>query len=161
MIIFGWGCQTIKQIGIAFKQLCGHCHNEEYWVLQKITTWFTIFFIPIFPYSIKYFLSCPVCKYGLTLNQKQIGQIKPVVEINQELIDGKITQAEFQSKIIQLNSLSTEPAQSEEVKEAKTTTSIERNLNYCSNCGTNITSDLKFCGNCGNPTNVSIIKNNK
>ena len=149
MIIFGWGHQTIKQIGVAFKQICGHCHNEDYWVLTRIMTWFTLFFIPIFPYSVKYFLSCPMCKYGLTLDQKQIDEIKPLAEVNQLLLDGKITQEEYQFKINQLNSgvVETKTAEFTEISKA---TKKDSNLNYCVNCGTGITEELKFCGNCGN-----------
>ena len=153
MIIFGWGRQTIKQIGVAFKNLCNHCHNEDYWILTRIMTWFTLFFIPVFPYSIKYFLSCPICKYGLVLGQKQIDQIKPLAEINQLLIDGKITNEEHQMR---LNQLSTgnkpdiednqklEPAR--EVIEEKVE---QTEISYCGKCGTKLDKDSKFCSKCG------------
>jgi hypothetical protein len=152
MIIFGWGHQTIKQIGIAFKQLCGHCHNEDYWILTRIMTWFTLFFIPIFPYSIKYFLSCPVCKYGLTLDDKQVDEIKPLAEINQSLVDGEITQEEYQLRIQKLNSgpIESIPA---EIKEVEISTVEEERLSYCSNCGKNLDKDIKFCGGCGTKVN--------
>ena len=148
MIIFGWNFQTRKQIGVFFKQVCGHCNNEEYWVLTRTITWFTLFFIPLIPYSIKYFLSCPICQYGLTLDQKQINEIKPIAEVNQQLVDGKITQEEYQVKIQQLNSGSAIPIQAK-VAEVKTLSGNDSDLSYCSNCGTGITKELKFCGNCG------------
>jgi hypothetical protein len=148
MIIFGWGHQTRKQIGVTFKNLCNHCHNEDYWVLTRTITWFTLFFIPVIPYSIKYFLSCPVCQYGLTLDSKQIEQIKPLAEINQLLIDGKITQEEHQARLNQLHSGSPDPVQAE-VVETKTLASADKNLSYCGGCGTTVTKELKFCGNCG------------
>jgi hypothetical protein len=148
MIIFGWGRQTEKQIGIAFKNLCSHCHNEDYWVLSKITTWFTLFFIPVIPYSDKYFLACPVCKYGLTLDYKQVEEIKPLAETNQLLIDGKITVDEHQGLLAKLHEGSADPLEAE-VLEVKSMASKEKNLTYCGNCGTVITKDIKFCGNCG------------
>jgi len=46
-IIFGWGRQSIKSIGVVFKNLCSHCHNEEYWIMTRIVTWFTLFFIAL------------------------------------------------------------------------------------------------------------------
>lgn len=144
MIIFGWGRQTIKQIGIAFKQMCNHCHNEDYWVLTRITTWFSLFFIPVIPYSIKHFLSCPVCQYGLTLDSKQLEEIKPLAETNQLLIDGKITPEEHQLRL----NRSPEPIQAE-VVEVKELASADKNLSFCGSCGTNVTKELKFCGNCG------------
>ncbi len=148
MIIFGWGRQTIKQIGVTFKQICGHCKNEEYWVLSRIITWFTLFFIPVIPYSIKYFLSCPVCQYGLNLNQKQVDDIKPLAEINQMLLNGEITENDYQIRINQLNKEETNETTKIEITENNPLLS-DSNLNYCSNCGTNITKELKFCGNCG------------
>lgn len=148
MIIFGWGHQTIKQIGVTFKNLCANCHNEDYWVLTRIMTWFTLFFIPVFPYSIKYFLSCPVCQRGVTLDSKQTEQIKPLAEANQLLLDGKITQEEYQTKLNQLNSGASDTVQAE-VVETKKLTSVDENLSYCGSCGTGITKELKFCGNCG------------
>lgn len=148
MIIFGWGRQTIKNIGIVFKNLCSHCHNEEYWVLTRIMTWFTLFFIPIIPYETKYHLSCPVCKYGLTLDDKQIQELRPIAETNQLLIDGKITQEEHQARVQQLHGGSPDPVQVE-IVETKALAEGEANLSYCSSCGTGITKELKFCGNCG------------
>lgn len=147
-IFFGWGRQTVLNIGVVFKNVCTHCHNEDYWVLTKITTWFTLFFVPIVPYDTKYFLSCPVCKYGLTLNSKQVQELRPVAETNQLLLDGKITQEEHQTRMQQLHNEPSDPVQAE-VIETKTLVANETNLNYCSNCGTSLTKELKFCGDCG------------
>ena len=148
MVIFGWGHQTIKEIGITFKNLCAHCHNEDYWMLTRTITWFTLFFIPIIPYSIKYFLSCSICKYGLTLDSEQIEQIKPLAEANQLLIDGAITQEEHRMRLSQLHSGSPDPVQAE-IEETKVLTGADENLSYCAGCGTATTKELKFCGNCG------------
>ncbi len=154
MIIFGWGRQTIKQIGAVFKTLCNHCHNEEYWILARITTWFTLFFIPIIPYSTKYFLSCPVCKYGVTLNDQQIGEIKPIAEINQLLVDGQITPAEYQVRMAQLNNSSSKQVETKPT-ELKALNTESQNLSHCSGCGTQFTKEVKFCRNCGMKVNKS------
>lgn len=147
MIIFGWGHQTIKNIGPTFKNHCSHCNNEDYWTLTKYTTWFTLFFIPVIPYSIKYFLSCPVCQYGITLDSNQLEQIKPIAEANQLLIDGKITEIEYKNKVEQLGNGSS--SVEGEVIEQKPTSDISETNKFCSECGTVITEDTKFCGNCG------------
>lgn len=148
MIIFGWGRQTIKRIGIAFKRMCDHCHNEDYWVLTQITTWFTLFFIPVIPYSTKYFLSCPVCQYGLTLDSKQVEEIRPLAETNQLLVDGKITAEEYHARLNQPHNESPEPIKAE-VVEVKKSANADENLSFCGNCGTALSKELKFCGNCG------------
>jgi predicted nucleic acid-binding Zn ribbon protein len=153
MIIFGWNFQTIKEFGVVFKQFCNHCKNEEYWILTRRITWFTLFFIPLIPYSIKYFLSCPVCKYGITLDEKQIHEIKPIAEINQLLINKEITQEEYQSKILKLSNGSTESTR-EEIMDNKTINTESDNQRYCSNCGNKIEKKVKFCSACGTKTNL-------
>lgn len=151
MIIFGWGHQMIKNFGPTFRHHCNHCNNDEYWVLTRIMTWFTLFFIPVFPYEIKYFLSCPICQYGLTLKKEQIDEIKPLAEANQLLVDGKITKEEYQNKINLLNSNQTQqisaPADVKEVEHW--VVSDNALLSFCADCGKELTKDIKFCGNCG------------
>ena len=147
MIIFGWGHQTTKNFGPTFKNHCSHCNNEEYWILNRIMTWFTLFFIPVFPYSIKYFLSCPICQYGLTLDSKQIEQIKPIAEANQLLIDGKITEAEYKVQMSQLDSGSPTLIEAKTI-EPKALSGGNENISFCSECGTEVTKEIKFCGNC-------------
>lgn len=147
MIIFGWGHQTTKNFGPTFKNHCNHCNNDEYWMLARIMTWFTLFFIPVFPYSIKYFLSCPICQYGLTLDSQQTERIKPIAEANQSLIDDKITEAEYKIQINQIES--TSPAR----VEAETTKSEAlnggENIGFCPECGMKVAKENKFCGKCG------------
>ncbi len=147
MIIFGWGYQTIKNIGPTFKNRCSHCNNEDYWILTKYITWFTLFFIPVIPYSIKYFLSCPICQYGIILDSNQLEQIKPIAEANQLLIDGKITEIEYKAKVEQLDS-EVPSVEGEVIKEKFLNNTGETNK-FCSECGTKITEGTKFCGNCG------------
>ena len=149
MIIFGWGRQTIKQIGIVLKRMCDHCNNEEYWVLTRTITWFTLFFIPVIPYSVKYFLSCPVCKYGFDLNGKQVDDIKPLAELNQKLVDGKITTDEYHTQLAVLNGEEAPEQVQIETVEHKVLSNRNSDLAYCADCGTGVTKDLKYCGNCG------------
>jgi zinc-ribbon family len=148
MIIFGWGHQTAKNFGPTFKNHCSHCNNEEYWVLTRIMTWFTLFFIPVFPYSIKYFLSCPICQYGVTLDTKQSEQIKPIAEANQLLIDGKITEAEYKIQINRLGSGASAQVWVEAV-EQKVLSSGNEDVGFCAECGMKVTKAITFCGNCG------------
>ncbi|OJI07306.1 hypothetical protein BK005_01925 [bacterium CG10_37_50] len=146
MIIFGWGHQKINNVGPTFKQQCSHCNNSEYWLLNKISTWFTLFFIPVFPYENKHFLSCPICQYGVELKSAQADEIKPFAEANQLLIDGKITENEYKTRLSLL------PNRESEIVEAEVEQSIKSDdspLTFCSNCGTGLTGEIKFCGNCG------------
>jgi hypothetical protein len=137
MVIFGWGFQTFKTIGVVFKRFCNHCKNEEFWVLNRTMTWFTLFFIPVFPYSTKYFLNCPVCQYGLTLEGEALEEMIRLAENNQLLIDGHISAEEHQRRL----SVDVQEIKNEE----KNLLENKEKLVYCSGCG----QEVKFCGNCG------------
>ncbi|MBQ2883560.1 MAG: zinc-ribbon domain-containing protein [Alphaproteobacteria bacterium] len=57
-IIFGWGFTT-KSVKGFFLSGCPKCGLRLQVI--KITKWFTLFFIPIFPYSRKLYLYCERC----------------------------------------------------------------------------------------------------
>lgn len=147
-IIFGWGRETVKKIGVVVELLCNHCHNREFWILARKTSWFTLFFIPIIPYSTKYFMFCPVCEYGALLDQEQIERLEPLAEANQLLIEGRITKEEHQEKIRRLSGNVSVPAKIE-VIEKKELVAAESKLRFCVNCGVSIAEEAKFCKNCG------------
>lgn len=147
-ILFGWGHQTTKIFGVTIKNLCSNCNNEEYWVLQRTITWFTLFFIPVIPYSIKYFMHCPICERGIYLDNNQIEIFRPLAENNQLLIDGEITPEEHAIRLgVQLEQ-KTEPAL-EEVQPAKQIADKSSSPKFCTECGTSIIDSSKFCGKCG------------
>jgi len=60
-LIIGFGNQTSKEYGVMPEQLCGRCRNQTARPLTKVTSWFTLFFIPLIPYKSKYMLVCPIC----------------------------------------------------------------------------------------------------
>lgn len=148
MFIFGWGRTTIWNIGPVFKKLCSNCHNEEFWVLMRRTTWFTLFFIPVIPYETKWMLICPTCKYGITLNAQQVKELMPLAETNKLLLDKKITEQEHASRIAALDN---EPVKNDKQETIKTVEAEVREMkaSYCGDCGTAITPDSKFCTSCG------------
>jgi hypothetical protein len=71
-IIFGWNHQTNKNYGPTREIICPNCGNKTYLNLLQTKTWFTLFFIPIFPYNSKHFLICKVCSRGIELSGEQI-----------------------------------------------------------------------------------------
>jgi len=157
-IIFGWGKQLIKRFGVTFQHSCDHCHNEDYWTLSRITTWFTFFFIPVIPYSVKYFLSCPVCQYGFTLDKEQFNSIKPLAELNQSLIDGEITEKDYQISLAEFNNDNSVDAKAEESKMLE---EGDSKLVYCPNCGGSLEKGDKFCSSCGKETKPKTTKKGK
>ena len=67
-----WGNRSFKKIIGGTGQLyrCGNCNNVNQYPIIKITKWFTLFFIPIFPYSTQYFIMCPICNRGSYVTKK-------------------------------------------------------------------------------------------
>lgn len=63
-VIFGWGRSTRRILGWALSQMCPRCHNQRPWAVVRIRRWFTLFFIPVFPYASRYLKMCPVCSFG-------------------------------------------------------------------------------------------------
>lgn len=76
MIIFGWGKVTKRIIGQAFQYTCNYCNTTETWQLCIMTTWFTLFFIPVIPYKKRYCVSCPNCGSYMELTQEQFENMK-------------------------------------------------------------------------------------
>lgn len=72
-IIWGFGRRTIKKYGSATigNGTCSRCHNAVQYEMIKITTWFTLFFIPLIPYNCKYCLVCPICNCALELGKDE------------------------------------------------------------------------------------------
>ncbi|MDK2865704.1 MAG: hypothetical protein PWP51_242 [Clostridiales bacterium] len=67
--VFGFGKQTIKTRWADEVRTCPRCGNTKRWPYKKITYWFTLFFIPILPYQVKYVTVCPICGYFETIDQ--------------------------------------------------------------------------------------------
>lgn len=102
--IFGWGHTKFKDFGPALQRSCENCNNEKFWHLCKSSVWFTLFFIPIFPYKNDKLLLCPVCQSGLILTNEDFEEIAPIAEANLSLAKGEITESEHVQLIAQINS---------------------------------------------------------
>lgn len=68
--LFGWGHTSKKILDETPVQICEHCHADNLY-LTKLTTWFTLFFIPIIPYEKEYYILCPNCDSGFELEGEQ------------------------------------------------------------------------------------------
>ncbi|WP_432404341.1 zinc ribbon domain-containing protein [Wukongibacter sp. M2B1] len=76
MIIIGLGRRTVKNYGPQKENYCDHCNNISNWELRKYTRWFTLFFIPVIPYSTKKVLVCPICGSAIELDTKVFDEMK-------------------------------------------------------------------------------------
>jgi hypothetical protein len=110
-IIFGWNHPETKQYGAIEPNRCSKCRNTEPWILYRLSRWFTLFFIPIFPHGYTYWHSCPICSHSLDSKYEAFKIYKEIAKINLAYADNKIDALE---KLNQLKELHEKIRQSNE-----------------------------------------------
>ncbi|MBQ9123052.1 MAG: zinc ribbon domain-containing protein [Lachnospiraceae bacterium] len=67
-----WGSRSMdKTLGETQRTYqCQHCNNASRYRVFRRRNWFTLFWIPIFPFSSKYFITCPICNFGSKLKKQ-------------------------------------------------------------------------------------------
>jgi len=73
MIIYGWR-RSVRQLATA-TYVCGTCQNPTAHALRRTATKFTLFFIPLFPISSKYFTVCTFCGATNKLTKAEAQQV--------------------------------------------------------------------------------------
>ncbi len=71
MLIFGFGHRTVKDFGTVGKDHCKHCNNNVDMHKLRVTTWFTLFFIPLIPYRTIYLIACPICNNAVQVSKEE------------------------------------------------------------------------------------------
>lgn len=125
--VFGWGRQTVKRHGAVGIFHCQHCNNDKHWVLFSRKTWFTLFFIPVIPYSSEHLMICPICNHGVKLDRVKFEEYKAIAEGKMDLINKKITQDEHAERI---EEISASQPNSNLIEENTMTGKTETQLNY-------------------------------
>ena len=97
--IFGWNHQKVTSYGPVEQHQCQNCHNTEFWHLNKISRYFTLFFIPIFPHDSNFWYYCPVCNYGVKLDYDISQSYRAIAEINSAFIEKTISEEERVKKL--------------------------------------------------------------
>jgi hypothetical protein len=73
MIIFGTK-GYLYQLAI-LTLVCGHCGNPSAHTLRKRVTKFTLFFVPLFPFSTKFATQCTFCGVEQHISKEQADQL--------------------------------------------------------------------------------------
>ena len=79
-----WGSRTKKKVlgTTQERYACANCRNASEYQVIRVMRWFTLFWIPIFPFSTKYYVMCPVCDRGVEMEKdKALALIPPVIEV--------------------------------------------------------------------------------
>ncbi|WP_328772101.1 zinc-ribbon domain-containing protein [Streptomyces sp. NBC_00286] len=74
MIIFGTK-GYLYQLAI-LTVMCGRCGNPAAHTLKKRVTKFTLFFVPLFPFSTKYMTQCTFCGAETKISKEQAEQLQ-------------------------------------------------------------------------------------
>lgn len=71
-----WGFRdTDKELGTVDYLHCNRCNNDSNWRLQRTTSWFTLFFIPVIPYRRVYYVYCPICHWTTEIPKEEAKRI--------------------------------------------------------------------------------------
>ncbi|HET6858026.1 MAG TPA: zinc-ribbon domain-containing protein [Streptomyces sp.] len=74
MIIFGTKGYLYQLAMLTL--VCGHCGNPSAHALRKRVSKFTLFFIPVFPFSTKYSTQCTFCGAEQQVTKEQAEQLQ-------------------------------------------------------------------------------------
>lgn len=74
MIIWGYR-RYIQQLAM-LTLLCGNCGNPAAHALKRAVTKFTLFFIPLFPISSKYFTQCTFCGATRRVPKEEVSRLQ-------------------------------------------------------------------------------------
>ncbi|MBQ7359050.1 MAG: zinc ribbon domain-containing protein [Lachnospiraceae bacterium] len=83
-----WGSRSMdKTLGETQRSYqCQHCNNVNRYRVFRRRNWFTLFWIPIFPFSSKYYITCPICNFGSKLKkQDALDQLQVATEMQQQI----------------------------------------------------------------------------
>lgn len=72
MIII-WGSRVMdKTLGYSgIRYQCSNCNNASQYRIFRRRKWFTLFWIPIFPFSSEYYICCPICNFGQKISKEE------------------------------------------------------------------------------------------
>jgi len=95
-VIFGYGNADNECAGQIYGESCPKCNSNKFSQLIRTTKWFTFFFIPLIPYSTRYWLHCPVCRHSNEIDNREFNRLRPTAELNDRLHRGLVTFEEYE-----------------------------------------------------------------
>jgi hypothetical protein len=99
VIIFGYRGGKRKDLGEALPVRCPRCNNATFYRYMTVTSWFSLFFIPVIPLKRRDYLVCPVCTRALELRKDQREMASRLVELTTKYRAGEIAEADYQAQL--------------------------------------------------------------
>lgn len=102
MLIFGWGKTTKKDFGETLPMTCPVCKNKIFMSYLRVRTWFTLFFIPVIPYSSKHYLLCGHCGNGKEICGGDVEGIRSINSLTQRYLNKEISSSRYHHELAAL-----------------------------------------------------------
>jgi hypothetical protein len=99
VIIFGYRGGKRKDLGEALPMRCPRCNNATFYRYMTVTSWFSLFFIPVIPLKRRDYLVCPVCTRALELRKDQREMASRLVELTTKYRAGEIAEPDYQAQL--------------------------------------------------------------
>jgi hypothetical protein len=99
MIIFGYRGGKRKDLGEAVPIRCPQCNNLTFYRYMSVTSWFSLFFIPVIPLKRRDYLVCPICSRALALRKDQREMAARLVELTTKYRAGELSEPEYQAQL--------------------------------------------------------------
>ena len=99
MIIFGYRAGKRKDFGEALPIRCPQCNNATFYRYMSVTSWFSLFFIPIIPIKRRDYLVCPICSRAIGVRRDQREMASRLVELTTKYRAGRIAEADYQAQL--------------------------------------------------------------
>jgi len=80
MIIFG--TRTRPKVLGGLEKPCEHCRNKTIHAIVRVTSWFTLYFIPLIPYHSKLFSNCNACGARIEFKGKAKEKLEGFIQKN-------------------------------------------------------------------------------
>jgi hypothetical protein len=99
VIIFGYRGGKRKDLGEALPIRCPQCNNLTFYRYMSVTSWFSLFFIPVIPLKRRDYLVCPICTRALGLRNDQREMASRLVELTTKYRAGELAEADYQAQL--------------------------------------------------------------
>src|SRR5882757_1664244 len=70
-----WGFRSRNKVKGQARYICQQCKRDSYHTVVGSQRWFTLFFIPLFPFSNKMTSRCNLCGFQTRTNQAHVDQL--------------------------------------------------------------------------------------
>jgi hypothetical protein len=75
-----FGIKRLRRRLATMLAICGQCGTPAAQVVIRVSTWFSLFFIPVVPLGSKYFSTCTLCGKSMKLVKEQALHMVAVAE---------------------------------------------------------------------------------